>query len=201
MISELLPSPESLILVAVMTQPRDLEIAKVLGWYRIPLRTAPRVISVDYLAFYQTAAFGAARWQVSFLAPVRGNELVTRAELMRDEPEHPHANQEYYKVQLGPLVQLPEPILAEKWRRITFFYTTGALILGARTVQDLIVPADERGILWQALRERAARTQAYSTDESQSLEIDPILLAKILGIKDLEVDYNSDDIPDRGASD
>ena len=81
--SEHLPTPESLILVAVMTQPRDLEIARVLGWYRIPLRSAPRVISVDYLAFYHTAAFGDLRWQVKYLAPVRGHELTTRAELMR----------------------------------------------------------------------------------------------------------------------
>jgi hypothetical protein len=46
--------PTSLILVAVLNNPRDLEIARLLGWYRIPLRSAPKVIAVDYLAFYQT---------------------------------------------------------------------------------------------------------------------------------------------------
>ena len=53
--------PTSLVLVAVMNDPRDLEIARLLGWYRIPLRTAPKVVYVDYLAFYQTGAFGDAR--------------------------------------------------------------------------------------------------------------------------------------------
>ena len=187
-----LPTPESLILVAVMTQPRDLEIARVLGWYRIPLRSAPRVISVDYLAFYHTAAFGDLRWQVKFLAPVRGHELTTRAELIRDEPEHPHADQEYYKVQIGPLIHLPEAILAKKWRRISFFYTTGELLRQAKTVHDLIVPADERGILWQALRERVAQAGSYQIDEPPALDVDQELLAVILGVKELEAAYIRD---------
>ena len=38
--------PSALILVAVINNPRDLEIARLLGWYRIPLRTAPRVIEL-----------------------------------------------------------------------------------------------------------------------------------------------------------
>ncbi len=46
-----LPPPTALMLVAVMPSPRDLEIARVLGWYRIPLRFAPKIIQVDYLAF------------------------------------------------------------------------------------------------------------------------------------------------------
>ena len=64
------PQPEDLVLVALLPHPRDLEIARVLGWYRIPLATAPKVIAVDWLAFYQPAAFGAAhRWRVEWAAP------------------------------------------------------------------------------------------------------------------------------------
>src|SRR5512147_3081845 len=94
----------SLILVAVLNNARDLEIARLLGWYRIPLRAAPKVIDVDYLAFYQASAFGVERrWRIETFAEVRGKELTTRAELLRDEPDHPHAREEYYKVQLGAL--------------------------------------------------------------------------------------------------
>src|SRR5512136_399045 len=109
-------SPSSLILVAVMKSPRDLEIARLLGWYRIPLRTAPKVIAVDYLAFYQTGAFEEEKWMIKYVASVRGNELCTRAELLRDEAEHPRAHEEYYKIQLGPLETLAKPIPAGKWR-------------------------------------------------------------------------------------
>ncbi len=47
-----------LVLVAIIPNQRDLEIARLLGWYRIPLKNAPKVIAVDYLALYQTGSFG-----------------------------------------------------------------------------------------------------------------------------------------------
>ncbi|MBN1145867.1 MAG: hypothetical protein JXA78_01325 [Anaerolineales bacterium] len=184
-----LPSPTSLILVAVITQPRDLEIARLLGWYRIPLRSAPKVIAVDYLAFYQTAAFGEEKWRIQYIAPLRGHELTTRSELLHDEPDHPNAHQEYYKIQIGPLVRLPQPILADRWRRVTFLYTTGEHLLRARALKDLIVEPDERPLLWQALHERATQAQAYGAAESLQLDIDPDLLAVLLGIREAEAAY------------
>lgn len=178
--------PTALILVAVITDPRDLEIARVLGWYRIPLRSAPKVVAVDYLAFYQTAAFGEDKWRIQYLAPVRGHELTTRAELLHDEPDHPHASREYYKIQLGPLISLPQPILAEKWRRITFIYTTGEYLSVANTVNDLVVRSEERGTLWKALRERVDQTQLYGGEEIPDIDVDPAILASLLGIKEVE---------------
>jgi hypothetical protein len=180
-----LPAATALILVAVMNNPRDLEIARLLGWYRIPLRSAPKVIAVDYLAFYQTGAFDVEKWCIQYVAPVRGHELTTRAELLRDETDHPNANLEYYKIELGPLASLPQPILAKSWRRITFFYTTGEYLLAAKTVNDLIVHTDERRLLWQALRERANRNQAYHTEDTPEPDLDPSLLAALLGLQEM----------------
>src|SRR5512134_2191826 len=105
--------PTSLILVCLLPSPRDLEIARVLGWYRIPLRTAPKVIAVDHLAFYQPASFGEAGGRISLTAPVRGHELTTRRELMKDEADHPRAAEEYYRIKLGSIESLPRPILAD----------------------------------------------------------------------------------------
>jgi hypothetical protein len=180
-------SPSSLILVAVMKSPRDLEIARLLGWYRIPLRTAPKVIAVDYLAFYQTGAFEGEKWMIKTIAPVRGHELCTRAELLRDEPGHPRSHEEYYKIQLGPLEPLARPVPAGKWRRITFFYTTGEYLLEAETVNDLIVRSDERQFLWQSLRERASQVQAYhAANPLPEADLDPSLLALLIGIADAD---------------
>ncbi|HSO27148.1 MAG TPA: hypothetical protein VLS48_03695 [Anaerolineales bacterium] len=184
----------ALILVAVMTNPRDLEIARLLGWYRIPLRSAPKVVAVDYLAFYQTAAFGEAeRWQIRYLAPVQGHELTTRAALMRSEPDHPHADQAYYKIQLGPLQELPQPVLAGRWRRITFFYTTGEYLLRANTINDLVVETEERPILWRALRERIEGEEAEGLADLPTLDIDldPALVAALLGIRELDGQYGA----------
>jgi len=175
-------SPSSLILVAVMNDPRDMEIARLLGWYRIPLRSAPKVVAVDYLAFYQTAAFGDERWRIQYVTSVKGHELTTRSELLRDEPDHPHARHEYYKVQIGPLISLSEPIIAKGWRRVTFFYTTGEYMLAAKTLSDLILEEEDRRPLWQALRERASQTQQY-TAELPDIGVDPDILAALLGIQ------------------
>lgn len=176
-------SPVSLILVAVMTNPRDLEIARLFGWYRIPLKRAPKVIAVDYLAFYQTKAFGEQRWRIRYVAPVRGHELTTRGELLRDEPDHPRASEEYYKVQIGQLEELQRTILAEKWRRLTFLYTTGEYLIKARTLNDLVVHSEERQILWNALRERLAQEKSYSVLDD--VELDEDILSDLLGIKEL----------------
>jgi len=184
-------SPDSLILVGVINQPRDLDIARLLGWYRIPLRSAPKVVAVDYIAFYQTAAFGEEKWRLQYYAPVLGHELTTRLELLKDEPDHPDAHHEYYKIQLGQIRRLESPILADKWRRITFFYTTGEYFLNATIINDLIVQADERQLLWKALRERASLEQSYSAGTLPGLEIDPTIIAALLGIKEAEMDYSS----------
>jgi hypothetical protein len=182
-------SPTALVLVGVINNPRDLEIARLLGWYRIPLRRAPKVVAVDYLAFYQTGAFEEHKWRVESVAPVQGHELTTRAQLLRDEPEHPRANEEYYKIQIGPVFSLPRPIMAEKWRRLTFLYTTGEYLLAAGTLNDLVVKSEERQILWRALRERAEQVQSYGVTELPQIDLEPAMLALLLGIKELEEPY------------
>jgi hypothetical protein len=175
-------SSSSLILVAILKEPRDLEIARLLGWYRIPLRSAPKVIMVDYLAFYQTGAFGENRWRIQYVATVKGYELTTRAELLKEEEEHPHANHEYYKIQIGGLEELEKPILTDKWRRITFLYTTGEYFTKAETISDLVVHSEERSYLWKSLWERASENQKYGREHLPDLDLDPGVLAKILGI-------------------
>lgn len=184
-------SPTSLILVVVMNNPRDLEIARLLGWYRIPLRSAPKVIAVDYLAFYQTAAFGEEKWRIQYIAPVQGHELTTRLELLHDEADHPNAHQEYYKVQIGPLESLPHPILADRWRRITFFYTTGEYLLEAQTVENLVVETEERPILWRALRDRMTQAQDYEISDLPELDLEPGVLAALLGIHEPGEPYST----------
>ena len=211
-------TPTSLVLVCLLPAPRDLEIARVLGWYRIPFRSAPKVIAVDYLAFYQPGRFfrperhpGDAgppgqpgrffRPQrhpgdavppggcIQLAAPVRGHELTTRVELLRDEPQHPRAAEEYFKIQLGPLEKLPAPVRAGKWKRVTFLYTTGEYLLNARTLNDLVVKTDERALLWRSLRERAENDQLYHIDLPPA-DLPPEVLLALLGIKEEPASYH-----------
>ncbi len=98
-------SPATRILVAVITRPRDLTAARDEGWYRIPLARAPRALHAEYLAFYQTAVFGAERWAVRYLAEVRAVSIATRAALLPAEAGHPRASERYYRFAIGPLLR------------------------------------------------------------------------------------------------
>lgn len=181
--------PIDLILVAFLPTPRDLEIARLLGWYRIPLRTAPKVVAVDYLAFYQPSSFGERGGQIEYVAQVRGHELTTRGELLKDEADHPRAKEEYYKIQIGGLEKLKLPVVADKWKRVTFLYTTGEYLLQAKTLNDLVVDGDERNVLWRSLRERAENEQLYKTDLPEA-DLPPDVLMALLGIKEITGTYD-----------
>jgi len=183
--------PTDLILVCLLPSMRDMEIARLLGWYRIPLRSAPKVVAVDYLAFYQPSAFGERGGQIEFIAQVNGHELTTRGELLKDEANHPRANEEYYKIQLGPLEKLKEPIKTDKWKRLTFLYSTGDYLQNAKILNDLVVQNEERQILWKSLRERAENEQLYTVDLPEA-DIPPEVLMTLLGFKGYGVSEGSE---------
>ncbi|MEX2161270.1 MAG: hypothetical protein WD751_05070 [Anaerolineales bacterium] len=175
-----LPNPNDLVLVAFLPSRRDLEIARVLGWYRIPLKSAPRVVAVDYLAFYQPASFGDGhKWCIELIAPVLGHELVTREQLFKKDSEGPKAGHEYFKLSLGPVQPLTRAIPAASWKRLTFLYTTGERLLAATSVEELSVRDEERQVLFHALRERAREQQTYSAEYQPEFPLDPQLLAYI----------------------
>jgi hypothetical protein len=146
--------PEDLVLVAILPEKRDLEIARVLGWYRIPVQTAPKTVDVDWIAFYLTADFREEKWAVRYIARVKGHELVQRSDLLNSEPDHPRAEEPYIKIQIGRLYTLPRPIPSKGWKRFTFLYTTGDRIQDAQSLSDLRVDsARERALLWRTVRE------------------------------------------------
>jgi len=173
-----------LFLVAILPESRDLDIARMLGWYRIPLKSAPKLIETDFIAFYQTSAFGDGhRWRVEYTAPVRGHELTTRGQLFKDQPDHPHRNEEYFKISLGALFSLPNPIPAGSWKRVTFLYTTGERILTSKSLKDLVTHDREREILWHSLRERASSAGSYHIQNNRKLELDPAILELLCGLE------------------
>ena len=88
-----------------------------------------------------------------------------------------------------------ETIVADKWKRITFLYTTGEYLLKAHSLNDLVVDGDERQLLWHSLRERAENEQLYKTDLPE-VDIPPEVLMALLGIKDVQVPYDAKDDSD-----
>jgi hypothetical protein len=140
-------------------------------------------VAVDYLAFYQTAKFGDDKWAINYVAPVRGHELTTRAQLLRTQPNHPRAAEQYYKIQIGPLERLEHPVPSRAWRRITFLYTTGEHLRRAEELNDLIVQSAERERLWKALRERGVQAERqYEREQGGELDLAVLCALGNLGI-------------------
>ncbi|RME97493.1 MAG: hypothetical protein D6768_19520 [Chloroflexi bacterium] len=146
--------PDDRVLVAVMNNLEDWRRVQDEGWYRIPVKRAPPPVpNIDWLAFYQTRVFGDDRWAVHYFARVTGHELLTRRELLPAEPEHPRAGQWYYKLNLGPLHHKLPPIVSDKWRRITFVFTTGDRFEAATEIGGLLKDTDAGGLPFVTLKE------------------------------------------------
>ncbi|NCC35707.1 MAG: hypothetical protein EOM24_27400 [Chloroflexia bacterium] len=137
------PEDQARVLVVIVPQPRDLNLARDEGWYRVPLAHTPAQFAADYLAFYQTAAFGDERWSVRFYAEVLRYTIQTRRELLPGEPDHPRANERYYRVTLGPLRELPLPIPSARLRRVVFIATTFGQLRRASDLRDLYHPDED----------------------------------------------------------
>lgn len=146
------------VLVAIVNNQEDLARAAVDGWYRIPQRRAPRRIGADYLALYLTGAIeGEGAHSVAWYAPTRRYRLLARCDLIPDEPNHPRANDSYFRIDIGPLRPLQPPVPAASYRRLTFIHTTLEQLLSARDVTELFRKDDPFDLLWDSLLQHKLR--------------------------------------------
>lgn len=152
--------PEDRVLVAYVPAPADFTIVREEGWYRIPQRHMPKGLYAEYFAFYFGRKFGSEKWAIHYYAAQQGFELQTRRDLLPDQPDHPRADELYYKVQLGPLQKLDRPIVSLRWRRITFIHTTWDRFQDAQEINDLYVEGGEYvDRLYAILKERGIQSE------------------------------------------
>jgi hypothetical protein len=102
---------------------------------------------------YYTKVFKDDKWAIHYYAPIQGHELVTRRDLIPSEPDHPRAGNWYYALQLGPLEHKLPPIVAHRWRRVTFIVTSGDRFTNAHEISDLFEQESPVGQLFVRLKE------------------------------------------------
>lgn len=166
------PAPE--VLVAIMNNQRDFEIARTQHWYRIPVKSADRFIrdieQMQYLAFYQTKIFKKDAFAINYYAEIEGISTAPRIELLPNEAGHQNAEAPYYKLEISPLERLPQQRIPNKRsRRITFIKTTLAKLKRAQEINDLFHTSPIEDLMWEGLR--AAEIQAerqYEIRESDA---------------------------------
>jgi len=88
-----------------------------------------------------------------YYARIEGHELVARRDLIPSEPDHPRAGAWYYALQLGPLEHKLPPIVANRWRGVTFIVTTGDRFMEAQEINDLFEQESPVGQLYVRLKE------------------------------------------------
>jgi very-short-patch-repair endonuclease len=151
----------TIVLVAIVPRKKDWEILRTEHWYRIPVKKAPCigikqkipvVEQMKHLAFYQPKLFGQEKWAVNYYTEVKGVKIEKRIDLLPDEPNHIHCNEDYYKIIIGELKKLPHPIPSKRWRRIIFIPTTLQYLLHAKEINDLYLTSPIEEKLYTALK-------------------------------------------------
>jgi hypothetical protein len=190
--------PEDRVLVAYVPRPSDFDLVRREGWYRIPQRSAPKGLHAEVIAFYFGAAFGDEKYAIHYYARNAGHELARRRDLLPDEAGHPRANDIYYKVQLGPLQRLAQPIVSLRWRRLTFVHTTWDRFQDATEINDLFIeggPYVDR--LYATLKERGVSADRdYRVNETEP----EYVVALSVPTRDGRVNVAYGDLPDSEAA-
>jgi very-short-patch-repair endonuclease len=144
------------VLVAIMNNLLDMAIAREKHWYRIPVGSAHKWLKdrwpPQWLAFYQTKAFGDEAYAVRYYTRVTGVQQAYRYELFPDQPRDERSRRRYYQLILEPLRCLEQPILSRRLRRIVFIPTTWDKLTHAVEINDLYDESPLEDRLWAALK-------------------------------------------------
>ena len=159
------------VLVAFVPNSADFQTIQQENWYRIPHKHAPKGLHAEWIAFYFGRKFADQKHAIHYYARNLGHELLTRRELKPSQPTHPRADDVYYKIQLGPLHQLEQPIVSLRWRRILFLHTTGDRFQDATEINDLFIEGDPYvNRTLTALKEDETRPYAVLREENQTYD-------------------------------
>jgi very-short-patch-repair endonuclease len=177
-------APNAEVLIALVNQPRDLEIARNEHWYRIPVASAEKWLRrrwpPQWLAFYQPKSFGADAFAIHYCAPVIEVREVFRRKLLPHEPNHPRTGERYYQLMLGPLEHLAQPIRSRRRRRIVFISTTWRKFRSAMEINDLYDESPLEDLLWEELKRRrlAAERKEFIAANGTDYALDFALYCK-----------------------
>lgn len=145
-------NPNENLLVAILNNRLDFEVARDKRWYRIPISSQRKWLArrwpPKWIAFYQTKIFGSERYSVRHFAPVLSIRRRLGYELIPSRGRHTRKGQKhYFQLLIGELKQRPTPIFSRKLRRVTFIPTTFRKFIEADEINDLFDDSPLENIL------------------------------------------------------
>lgn len=183
------------VLVVLINSKTDFEIVKFQNWYRIPVRNAPPIVrngTVQIIAFYHTKIFEFEKYSIKWYGNVKRISVVKRKELF---PEHeqfdPKSENEYYKIEFAPLIELPAPIISMRQRRLLFIPTTEQKFFNATEINHLFNDSPLEDLLWKYFEEKKIPTerQFYISVGSKNYFLDFAIFCKA---KNINVECDGD---------
>ncbi len=168
----MMDNPRGEVLVAIINRPADLEIVREQGWYRIPVKSAPKRWPPQWLAFYQPKVFKDEAYSINYYGRVTQIRIACREEMFPNEPPSDRTGKQYYQVFLEHLERRERPIVSQRRRRIVFIPTTGAKFAAATEINDLYDDSPLEDALWQELKRMsipAERQMDFSAEKARYL--------------------------------
>ena len=144
--------PRGEVLVALLPSKSDFGILLEQGWYRIPVRTAPKRWPPKWLAFYQPKAFGVDAYRIRYYGEVSNIDVAKRYELFPSDVSDREPDHEYFKINLESLKELNSPILSHRPRRLLFVPTTWQKFSLADQINDLFDGSPLEDLLWKRMK-------------------------------------------------
>ncbi|MGA2296892.1 MAG: DUF559 domain-containing protein [FCB group bacterium] len=152
-----MPKNDKNVLIALIPNPRDLGIAFLQHWYRIPASTKIVPASVknktlEIIAFYQPSEFKEDAFKIQSYGEVKNIEIVPRKELFPKERKSPKEEKLYYKIVIKKLLELDKPILSLRHRRILFINSTIDKFKDAKEINDLFYESPLEVRFWDSFK-------------------------------------------------
>ena len=162
------PKPDTL--VTLLKQRKDLMYLMDEGWYRIPVKSAPKALSrVKFLAFYQSRDFGDDSWRIQYYGRKARITQAKRIDLLPHEVGDRHRDTLYYRIEVKNLKRLAHPIPSKRERRILFVQTTLQKLLNATEINDLYHGSPLEDKLWEHLKtERIEAERQYQVIKEET---------------------------------
>jgi very-short-patch-repair endonuclease len=166
------------VLVAILNNKPDWEIACHQHWYRIPASSVDKFLKQrfppQWLAFYQTKVFGDEAYAIRYYAQITRIAKATRSQLFPDCPRDRQSQKLYYKLEFNSLQQLPQPILSRRLRRLVFIPTTWEKFITAVEINDLWDESPLEDRLWAELKRLKidAERQEYVKIKNKDYRLD-----------------------------
>jgi hypothetical protein len=153
------PREQNDVLVSVVPRVSDFDIVNSQHWYRIPCAVVSQWATPAYLAFYHGQGFREEAGQIRYYAPVLHVDIVRRVDMFPDEPRHPRARDDYYRVHVDALQQRSVPIRSKQKRQIVLMPTTFEQFMLAGDINELTIGDDAVDSLYGRMTEAGLRPE------------------------------------------